>query len=111
MAKAGESLRTRLRAARMLVKPILSARELDKLAGLTANHVQAIETGRRTRVEALTVAKIATVIGVSLDWLIRGKGRQPKADWVSARVARRRKKFKEPWAWNLKEARKRYGYE
>lgn len=50
----------------------LSARALDRLAELCPGHTNLIETGRRLRLEAITIVKLADTLGVTLDWLIRG---------------------------------------
>lgn len=49
----------------------ISARELDRRADLTEGHTSLLETGTRG-IEALTAAKLAEALGVSLDWLVRG---------------------------------------
>lgn len=54
----------------------ISARELDRRAGLTQGHTSLIETGERS-IEAATAAKLATALGVSLDWLVMGRGVGP----------------------------------
>jgi len=82
------SLRTlgeRVRWARDLAG--ISARRLDKLAKLSAGHARAIETGRKQTVEASTARKLASVLGVTLDWLLCGTGRRPTPESVRAAVA------------------------
>lgn len=69
------SLSLRLRRARELAG--ISARELDRLARLTEGHTSLIESGERSNVEARTATALATTLGLSLDWLITGKGRDP----------------------------------
>lgn len=66
--------------------PGLSTRELDRLAGLTQGHVSAIENGTRPRVELRTAEAIATVLGISLDWLSSGDGKVPSTRSVRAAV-------------------------
>lgn len=80
------SLGDRLALARALV-PGLTAKELARLAGLSPPHVHAIETGLRPRVETRTASALADVLGVSLDWLVRGLGRDPSARRVRGAVA------------------------
>jgi transcriptional regulator with XRE-family HTH domain len=70
------SLSERLRTARLLAHD-LGTRELDRLAGLTEGHTSAIETGTRPNVEVRTATALASVLGVSLDWLANGEGRAP----------------------------------
>lgn len=65
----------RLRAARL--RAGLSARGLDDLAGLTAGYTRLIEAGKRGNIGSRTADAIARVLGVSLDWLIRGDGQEP----------------------------------
>jgi len=67
----------RLRFARSLVE--ISARELDRLSSLAEGHVSMIEAGRRPVIESKTAEDIAGVLGLSLDWLISGKGKAPTA--------------------------------
>jgi transcriptional regulator with XRE-family HTH domain len=78
----------RLRLARESVgatERILSARELDRLADLTAGHVSAIEAGR-SNVEIRTACELARVLGVSLDWLILGNGKAPNGKSIASAV-------------------------
>jgi len=82
-------LGSRLRATRALV-PDLSAKELDRLAALSPGHTTMIELGYRPRVEARTALALADVLGISLDWLLRGSGRSPSPRTVRAAVARAR---------------------
>ncbi len=67
---------SRLRTARDNIG--ISARELDRRAGLTQGHTSLIETGERS-IEAGTAAKLATALGVSLDWLVLGRGDGPES--------------------------------
>lgn len=69
---------------------ICSARELDKLAGLTPCHISLIESGRRPNPESETLRAIAGVLGISLDWLVLGKGETPHEEDVRASVDRAR---------------------
>jgi len=81
------SIPDRLRAAR---DGVCSARELDRLAGLTPCHTSLIESGRRPNPESDTLRAIATTLGVSLDWLVLGVGDPPRAEDVRAAVERAR---------------------
>ena len=64
----------------------MSCREVARLAGLTEGHVNQIER-RNPRIEADTLASIARVFGVSLDWLYAGEGRAPSDRALAAAVA------------------------
>lgn len=65
----------------------LSDRALSVLAGLSPTHVTRILAGQRPNVSLATVAAIAKVTGVSLDYLAFG-GRRPKGPTIKAAVAR-----------------------
>lgn len=78
-------LPTRLREARAHVAD-LSARDLAELAGLSPSHITLIESGRRPRVHASTAAALCEVLGLSLDWLVSGKGPTPIPRRVRAAV-------------------------
>jgi ribosome-binding protein aMBF1 (putative translation factor) len=65
----------------------VSARRLSDLAGLAPSHVALIESEVRPNVEMATVTKLATVLGASLDWLVRGEGERPERAAVAAAVA------------------------
>lgn len=64
----------RIKAARESLG--ISARELDRRASLREGHTSIIESRDRD-IETETAAKIATALGVSLDWLITGNGDGP----------------------------------
>jgi transcriptional regulator with XRE-family HTH domain len=72
----------------------LTARELDRLAGLQPGHVRHIERGLRKHVSADTIAGIADVFGVSSDLLFRGIGTMPDRAEVCAGIARSRKRLR-----------------
>lgn len=74
---AGRTLQTRLQQARKAKE--MSTRALDAAAGLTPGHVWQIEAGRKPRIEAETAARLAEVLGVTIDWLIRGVGDGPQS--------------------------------
>ncbi len=65
----------------------LSARKLDKLAGITPGHTTAIEAGRKQDITTSTAAKLAHALGVSLDWLISGDGPRPTERSLLAKAA------------------------
>jgi transcriptional regulator with XRE-family HTH domain len=69
------TLRARLQYARKLKGK--SASGLDAEAKLTRGHTWQIETGRKPRIELETATKLATALGVSLDWLVSGIGDGP----------------------------------
>lgn len=79
-------MRERLRRARTLGG--LSQRELASLAGLSPSHVGLIEQGRVEDLGSDAASRLATVLGASLDWLVRGIGRCPPAADISAAVAK-----------------------
>lgn len=77
----------------MLVRELaekLSSRELSELAELADTHVRLIERGERLAPSVETISRLACVLGVSLDWLIRGDGPEPTAEHVRAAVERAR---------------------
>lgn len=78
------TLQRRLQAAR--IRAGLSARRLDDLAGLTPGYTSLIEAGKRANIGARTADAIARVVGVSLDWLIRGDGNEPTDQQVRRAV-------------------------
>lgn len=67
-----------------------SAREIDRLAGLTVGHTKLIATGVKPNPETATIAALAITLGFSLDWLILGRGKQPTEEQVVAAVAEAR---------------------
>lgn len=69
------SLSGRLKQARKTKG--FSASRLDLEAGLTRGHTWQIETGRKPNIELETASKLAAALGVSLDWLVQGKGDGP----------------------------------
>jgi transcriptional regulator with XRE-family HTH domain len=64
----------------------LSSRELSRLAGLSPTHVRRIETGHFAEVSTGTIARIARVFGVGLDWLYLGTGKRPANHLVAKAV-------------------------
>lgn len=49
-----------------------------------------IERGERPRIEVATADKMAIVLGLSLDWLVRGTGRPPSKSRIVAAVRQAR---------------------
>lgn len=77
----------RLRVVREMTH--LSARQLAALAKTSPGHVSNVESGRLSdNVRSGTAAKLAEVLGVSLDWLVSGIGPEPIGIEVRAAVAR-----------------------
>jgi transcriptional regulator with XRE-family HTH domain len=67
---------SRLAHARALGE--LSCRELDELAGLGKGHVAILEgKGADANPTIATVFALAKVLGVQMDWLLTGRGKQP----------------------------------
>jgi transcriptional regulator with XRE-family HTH domain len=71
----GATLGDRLRQARELSG--LSARALDRLAGLASAHSSHIERGVKKSISVDTAIGLARVLGISLDWLLTGAGDEP----------------------------------
>lgn len=84
------TLRSRLEQLRKMAG--VPRRELDRLARLGEGHTTMIVLGKRKSVEAATASALASVLGVSLDWLVNGEGDPPSAAVVRAavRAARQR---------------------
>lgn len=80
MKTAGE----RIKAARTLAG--ISTKDLDRLAGLKEGVCWAVENSATGNSETRTVDKIAKVLGLSLDYVIRGDGKPPTANKVKAAV-------------------------
>lgn len=72
----------RLRWARQIAG--ISARELDRLAGLAEGHSSLLEAGKKKDMETRTATRIAEVLGLSLDWFVRGKGPLPTSSEIAA---------------------------
>lgn len=66
----------------------LTFSSLDNLAGLRRGHSRVIEGGHRLRIEAQTVANLAEVFGVTMDWLYLGVGEDPTESEVRRAVER-----------------------
>lgn len=74
------------RVAHLRTRAELSGSELARLSGLARSHVQLIESGARMALQADTLLALATVLGVSLDWLVRGLGEEPSPETIRAAV-------------------------
>jgi|SRR5580704_12250039 hypothetical protein len=88
------TIAARLKFARTLAH--LPAREMDRLAGKTPGHAGLIEARPGSDAMAGTLAAYADVLGLSLDWLVRGQGDAPTADSVREAVATARAKLTDP---------------
>ena len=67
----------------------ITAREADRLADKAEGHVSLIESPERrdAAVKTDTATAYADVFGVSLDWLVNGRGNPPRARAVRDAVA------------------------
>lgn len=90
MVMMPDSLAARIKFAREMVDPALSARELSALSGQTSSLIAHIERGVILQPRADTIVRVAEVFGVSLDWLMRGVGKQPTTAAVNAAVSHAR---------------------
>jgi transcriptional regulator with XRE-family HTH domain len=85
-----EDMASRLALARSYTKngsgEPLSTSALAHLAGLVRTHVYLIESRKRTNFTIDTVERLATVLGVSLDWLYAGRGTPPDPESVLVAV-------------------------
>lgn len=79
------TLAERLRFARHLAE--VTGADLGVFAGLSKGAVSMIESGNRPDPSGSTVAALASVLGVSADWLLSGIGAEPKAKALQAAVA------------------------
>lgn len=68
----------------------LSARELDRLAGLTPGHTRMIELGQVRSATTETASRIARVLGTSIDWLEAGIGCAPSRERLDGCIAEAR---------------------
>jgi transcriptional regulator with XRE-family HTH domain len=81
-----DAFRARLTRARELAE--LNPRGLSLLIGAAPVTVSNLERGMSRNPNADTVMALAHTLGVSLDWLLASKGREPTAERVKAAVAR-----------------------
>lgn len=88
-----EEIASRLKGARQLCLG-LSTRELDRLAGTSEGHASYVESGKGGT-ETTTLDKLAGALGLTLDYLVRGDGKAPTAESVSAAVDRSRRELSE----------------
>jgi transcriptional regulator with XRE-family HTH domain len=82
------SLGARARYARKLSG--LSSRGLSLRAGLDANTLSQIERERRRDPQVSSVAALAVTLGLSLDWLVLGRGAAPDAIAIASALHRAR---------------------
>lgn len=66
----------------------LHLKELSLLAGLAQGHAGMVERGEMESPSIRTVALLAEVLGLSMDWIVLGRGKVPTARSVIAAVAR-----------------------
>ena len=71
----------------------LSRHELAELAGISASYPGLIESGRRTDVGVGFAEKLASVVGATLDHLIRGTGPAPSDAEIEAAVTKARRRL------------------
>jgi transcriptional regulator with XRE-family HTH domain len=81
-----DAFRARLTHARELAE--LSPRGLSLLIGAAPVTASNLERGVSRNPNADTVMALAHTLGVSLDWLLAGRGRRPSAERVRGAVAR-----------------------
>lgn len=84
----------RLQETRQLIE--LAARELDRLADTTEGHTSLIESGVVQNITLDTAGKLAGVLGVTLDWLLAGRGTAPSAASVQMSVDAARASYVAP---------------
>ena len=70
----------------------LSARELDRLAGIAEGHTSLLESIVGD-VKATTLAKIARVLGVSIDWFVNGTGAMPTRESLVSAIETARRAY------------------
>lgn len=80
----------RIKAARLLVVPVLSTREVDRLVGFNEGTTWSVEEGGEKGPLAGTLDRIVQVLGLSLEYAIRGVGKRPTRRAVETAVARAR---------------------
>lgn len=82
----------RLKKARDLAE--LSGRDLSDLAKASVNMVSLIERGVTLSPRSQVLENLADVLGISLDWLVRGLGPEPTREQIrtAVDVARTRRK-------------------
>lgn len=84
------TLGERMKKARQMVDGF-STRELGRLAGTAESYPSLIESGLRPHVGSEALIGFARVLGVSLDWLMKGEGEEPLPHIVQASVAKARR--------------------
>jgi transcriptional regulator with XRE-family HTH domain len=71
----------------------ISARELARLAGVSAVYPSMIESGIRQHIGAEVALRLVSALGLSIGWLINGAGRAPTESSVKAAVTATRKRL------------------
>lgn len=85
------TLKDRVRWARETAG--LSARELSRFAGLTKSHINLFEVEEsRTRLSGAALLGLSDVLGVSMEWLVDGRGKMPSARALVAAAKRARRR-------------------
>lgn len=74
------------RLAEIRIRAGLSAKALDRLAGLGLGHTAIIERGDRPEVAIPTVQRLARALGSTVGWLANGEGKPPTDTQVAAAV-------------------------
>jgi transcriptional regulator with XRE-family HTH domain len=83
---AAKTLAKRLQELRGIAGNI-PASHVDELAGLTRGHTLTIERNPDGSPNSRTALRLCDVFGVSLDWLVDGRGDAPSDDDVRKAVA------------------------
>lgn len=68
----------------------LNSSELSRLCGFARQYLALIESGARIEIGPSKLVAIVIVLGLSLDWLVLGRGKEPRADQVNSAVQRAR---------------------
>lgn len=87
----------RLAGARRRVA--LSQQALAHLAGVAPSYLCQVEGGRRGELSVAHLARVASVLGLSFDWLITGRGEPPSMRELCAAVARAEASKGLPGSW------------
>jgi transcriptional regulator with XRE-family HTH domain len=70
----------------------ISTKELDKLAGLTSGTTWMLERSTSDNAQTKTLEPLAVTLGVTLDYLVRGKGPKPTRAQLDKALERARAK-------------------
>jgi transcriptional regulator with XRE-family HTH domain len=77
----------------------LSQQALAHLAGVAPSYLCQVEGGRRGELSVAHLARVASVLGLSFDWLITGRGEPPSMRELCAAVARAEAAKGVPGSW------------